>query len=187
MSQADDLLIFTRSRLRDAVIIDVERREDERGFLARVFCETEFSQHGLVTRFVQASAIYTAKRDTLRGLHYQDFPHREVKLVRCTRGAAHVVIVDLRPESPTHLDWMGIELSPSNGRLLYIPEGFAQGYQTLADDTEVAYHMSHEYTPSASCGVRWDDPAFGIEWPTAERRIISARDRAWPDHHATRQ
>jgi dTDP-4-dehydrorhamnose 3,5-epimerase len=173
-------MIFTPTTLKDAVIIDVERREDERGFLARVFCEEEFAQHGLSTRFVQASTIYTAKRDTLRGLHYQDAPYREVKLVRCTRGAAHVVIVDLRPESPTHQQWIGTELTPANGRLLYVPEGFAQGYQTLVDDTEVAYQMSHTYVPSAAGGVRWDDPAFGIEWPRAERRLISRRDRAWP-------
>ena len=175
-------MIFTPSRLKDAVVVDVERREDERGFLARVFCEHEFANHGLATRFVQASTIYSARRDTLRGLHYQDAPHREVKLVRCTRGAAHVVIVDLRPESPTYCQWLGIDLNPGNGRLLYVPEGFAQGYQTLADDTEVAYQMSHEYVASAARGVRWDDRAFGIEWPAAEQRIISERDRAWPDH-----
>jgi dTDP-4-dehydrorhamnose 3,5-epimerase len=175
-------MIFTPTRLKEAVIIDVERREDERGFLARVFCESEFAQHELATRFVQASTIYTASRDTLRGLHYQEAPHREVKLVRCTRGVAHVVIVDLRPESPTHRQWIDVELSPSNGRLVYVPEGFAQGYQTLADDTEVAYQMSHEYVPAAARGVRWDDPAFGIEWPAARRRLISQRDRAWPDY-----
>jgi dTDP-4-dehydrorhamnose 3,5-epimerase len=177
-------MIFTQATLKDVVIIDVERREDERGFLARVFCEAEFAEHGLGTRFVQASTIYTARHDTLRGLHYQEAPHREVKLVRCTRGAAHVVIVDLRPESRTHRQWTGVELTPENGRLLYIPEGFAQGYQTLADDTEVAYQMSHEYVPSAARGVRWSDPAFGIEWPAAEQRLISDRDRAWPDYRA---
>jgi dTDP-4-dehydrorhamnose 3,5-epimerase len=150
--------------------------------LARVFCEGEFARHGLATRFVQASTIYSAQCGTLRGLHYQDAPHREVKLVRCTRGAAHVVIVDLRVESPTYRRWTGVELTPANGRLLYVPEGFAQGYQTVADDTEVAYQMSHQYVPSAARGVRWDDPAFGIDWPAAERLIISQRDRSWPDH-----
>lgn len=175
-------MIFTPTRLTDAVIIDVERREDERGYLARVFCESEFNEHGLATRFVQASTIYTAARDTLRGLHYQAVPHREVKLVRCTRGAAHVVIVDLRSESPTFRQWIGVELSPVNERLLYVPEGFAQGYQTLLDDTEVAYQMSHEYAPSAARGVRWNDPVFGIEWPSTEGCLISDRDRAWPDY-----
>lgn len=180
-------MIFTPLRLKDAFVIDVERHEDERGYLARVFCEAEFAKYGLATRFVQASTIFSPMRDTLRGLHYQEAPHDEVKLVRCTRGAAKVVIVDLRPQSPTHRQWIGIELSSANGRLLYVPAGFAQGYQTLVDDTEVAYQMSHEYVPSASRGVRWDDPAFGIEWPVSERRLISDRDEAWPDYGPPRQ
>jgi dTDP-4-dehydrorhamnose 3,5-epimerase len=175
-------VIFSSTRLRDAVIIDVERRGDERGYLARTYCEHEFADHGLVTRFVQASTIFSPERDTLRGLHFQRPPYGEVKLVRCTRGAARVTIVDLRPDSPSYRQWLGVELSPENGRLLYVPIGFAQGYQTLVDDTEVAYQMSHEYVPEAASGVRWDDPAFGIEWPPARRRIISERDRAWPDH-----
>ncbi len=175
-------MIFTPSRLQDAVIIDVERRGDERGYLARTYCEREFAEHGLVTRFVQASTIFSPLRATLRGLHFQKPPHSEVKLVRCTRGAAHVTIIDLRAESPTYLRWLGIELSPENGRLLYVPTGFAQGYQTLMDGTEMAYQMSHEYVPQAASGVRWNDPAFGIEWPPAEERIISDRDRAWPDY-----
>ena len=169
-------------RLQDAFIIDVERHGDERGYLARTFCEQEFAENGLVTRFVQASTIFSPRGGTLRGLHFQRAPHGEVKLVRCTRGAAHVTILDLRPNSPTYLQWTGVELSPENGRLLYVPIGFAQGYQTLVDDTEVAYQMSHEYVPEAASGVRWNDPAFGIEWPTAERRIISPRDQAWPDY-----
>ena len=131
-------MIFTPTRLQDAVIIDVERRGDERGYLARTYCEQEFADHGLVTRFVQASTIFSPERNTLRGLHFQEPPHGEVKLVRCTRGAARVTIVDLRPDSPTHTQWLGVELSPENGRLLYVPKGFAQGYQTLVDDTEVA-------------------------------------------------
>jgi dTDP-4-dehydrorhamnose 3,5-epimerase len=175
-------VIFTPTHLQDAVIIDVERRGDERGHLARTFCEAEFANHGLVTRFVQASTIFSPKRDTLRGLHFQKPPHGEVKLVRCTRGAARVTIVDLRPESPSHRQWLGVELTPDNGRLLYVPKGLAQGYQTLTDDTEMAYQMSHEYVSEAASGVRWDDPAFAIEWPPARQRIISERDRAWPDY-----
>ena len=175
-------MIFTAAPLKDAVIIDVDRRGDERGYLARTFCEQEFAAHGLVTRFVQSSTIFSPLRGTLRGLHYQRAPHGEIKLVRCTRGGVHVAIVDLRPDSPTYTRWMGVELTPENGRLLYVPTGFAQGYQTLADDTEVAYQMSHEYVPDAATGVRWDDPAFGIEWPAAKQRIISQRDAAWPDH-----
>jgi dTDP-4-dehydrorhamnose 3,5-epimerase len=179
-------VIFSPTRLHDAVIIDVERHGDERGHLARTFCAQEFADHGLETRFVQSSTIYSPKRDTLRGLHFQRAPHAEVKLVRCTRGAARVTIVDLRPESPSYLRWLGVELSPENGRLLYVPTGFAQGYQTLKPETEVAYQMSHEYVPEAAAGVRWDDPAFGIDWPPADVRIISERDLAWPDYEATR-
>jgi dTDP-4-dehydrorhamnose 3,5-epimerase len=175
-------VLFTPASLQDAFIIDVERRGDERGYLARTFCEHEFAERGLVTRFVQASTIFSPERGTLRGLHFQTAPHGEVKLVRCTRGAARVTIVDLRPESPTSLEWLGVELNPENGRLLYVPKGFAQGYQTLSHDTEVAYQMSHEYVPEAASGVRWDDPAFGIDWPPADQRIISERDRAWPDY-----
>jgi dTDP-4-dehydrorhamnose 3,5-epimerase len=175
-------MIFTPTELRDAVLIDPERRVDERGFLARVFCESEFAAYGLETRFVQASTVYTATAGTLRGLHYQQAPHGEVKLVRCTAGAAQVVIVDLRVESPTCGRWLGVELSCVDGRLLYVPEGCAQGYQTLVDATEIAYQMSHEYVPAAARGVRWDDPAFDIEWPLTGHRLISERDRAWPDH-----
>jgi dTDP-4-dehydrorhamnose 3,5-epimerase len=175
-------VIFTPAPLQDALIIDVERRGDERGYLARTYCEHEFADHGLVTRFVQASTIFSPKQGTLRGLHFQHAPHSEVKLVRCTRGAAEVRIVDLRPDSSTYLRWLGVELSPENGRLLYVPNGFAQGYQTLLDDTEVAYQMSNEYVPEAASGVRWNDPAFGIEWPPAVQRIISDRDQAWPDY-----
>ena len=179
-------MIFTATRLQDAVIIDVERRGDERGHLARTYCEQEFADHGLVTRFVQASTIFSPERDTLRGLHFQTPPHGEVKLVRCTRGAAQVTIVDLRPDSPTYLKWLAVELTPENGRLIYVPVGFAQGYQTLVEDTEVAYRMSHEYVPQAASGVRWNDAVFGIEWPAAERRIISERDQAWPDYQPCR-
>ena len=175
-------MIFTPAPLKDAFIIDVERRGDERGYLARTYCEQEFAAHGLETRFVQASTIFSPQQHTLRGLHFQKAPHGEVKLVRCTRGAARVTIVDLRPESPTYLRWLGVELSPENGRLLYVPKGFAQGYQTLANDTEVAYQMSHEYVPEAASGVRWDDPAFGIDWPAADQRVISERDQGWPDY-----
>lgn len=176
-------MIFTRTKLPDSAIIDVERRGDERGYLARVFCEREFAEAGLPIRWVQSSAIYSPKRDTLRGLHFQEAPHAEDKLVRCARGAVHVVIVDLRPESPAYLGWIGVELSPENGRLLFVPKGFAQGYQTLVDDCEVVYQMTYEYTPEAASGVRWDDESFAIEWPAASgARTISERDLAWPDY-----
>ncbi len=180
-------MLFTPTRLSKAFIIDVERRADERGHLARVFCEREFADHGLPTRFLQGSTIFSAERHTLRGLHFQKAPHAENKLVRCTRGGAFVIMVDLRPESATYLDWLGVELTPDNGRLLLVPEGFAQGYQTLKDETEVVYQMTHEYVPEAAGGIRWDDPAFGIEWPPAPERLMSERDRDWPDYKPVRQ
>lgn len=175
-------MIVTPGELADAAIIDIEPRGDERGFLARVFCEREFAEHELPTRFVQASTIHSPLRNTLRGLHFQTAPHAEDKLVRCTRGAVWVVMVDLRPQSPSHLGWQGVELTAENRRSLLVPAGFAQGYQTLVDDCEVLYQMTHEYVPAAAGGVRWDDPAFGIAWPPAEERLISERDLAWPDH-----
>jgi dTDP-4-dehydrorhamnose 3,5-epimerase len=173
-------MIFRPTELSDVVVIDVEPRGDERGFLARTYCEHELADHGLVARVVQTTTIFSPKRHTLRGLHFQRSPHWETKLVRCTAGAAFVVATDLREDSPTRLRWVGVELNARNRRLLYVPEGFAQGYQTLVDKTELCYQMSREYTPAAAWGVRWDDPALAIEWPPARARIISERDRAWP-------
>jgi dTDP-4-dehydrorhamnose 3,5-epimerase len=177
-------LIFTPTRLADAYLIDVERYADDRGFLARTFCEREFAEHGLPMRIVQSSTIHSPRRHTLRGLHWQEAPHGEIKLVRCTRGSVFLVMVDLRSDSATREEWLGVELSAASERLAYVPEGFAQGYQTLEDDTEVLYQMSHQFVPEAARGVRWNDPAFGIDWPAASERIISERDRAWPDHLA---
>jgi dTDP-4-dehydrorhamnose 3,5-epimerase len=174
-------MIFTPTRLDGAYLIDVEPRADERGFLARMFCEKEFADHGLPMGIVQSSTIHTARRGTLRGLHYQEDPHAETKLVRCSRGSIFLVMVDLRAGSPTRTAWVGIELSADSRRAAFVPEGFAQGFQTLEDDTEVLYHMSHEYVPESARGVRWDDPALGIEWPASDERVISERDRAWPD------
>ncbi len=174
-------MIFTPAPLDGAYLIDVERHADERGFLARTFCEREFAEHGAPMRVVQSSTIHSPRCHTLRGLHYQLAPHAEVKLVRCTRGSIFLVMADLRPGSATRNEWLGVELSARSERLAYVPEGFAQGYQTLEDDTEVLYQMSYHYMPEAARGVRWDDPALGIEWPAAEGLIISERDRAWPD------
>lgn len=174
-------MIFNPTPLGGAFLIDIERHSDERGFLARTFCEQEFAEQGLPMRIAQSSTIHSPRRDTLRGLHYQHAPHSEAKLVRCTRGSIFLVMVDLRPGSPTRDEWLGTELSARSERLAYVPEGFAQGYQTLEDDAEVLYQMSHRYVPEAARGVRWDDPAIGIEWPAAEERLISPRDRAWPD------
>ena len=173
-------MIFAETELEGAYVIEPEPHRDERGSLARTFCEQEFADNGAPMRVVQSSAIHSPARHTLRGLHYQEAPCAEIKLVRCTRGSIYLVMVDLRPDSPSRNGWLGVELSSRDGRLAYVPEGFAQGYQTLEDDTEVHYSMSHRYVPEAARGVRWDDPALGIDWPPAERRMISDRDRSWP-------
>jgi dTDP-4-dehydrorhamnose 3,5-epimerase len=173
-------MIFTPASLEGAFVIDVEPRRDERGSLARTFCEREFAEHGAPLKIVQSSTIQSSRAGTLRGLHYQLAPDAEIKLVRCTRGSIFLVMADLRETSPTCQRWFGVELSAASQRLAYVPEGFAQGYQTLQDDTEVLYQMSHHYVPEAARGVRWDDPVLGIEWPPADERVISDRDRAWP-------
>ena len=170
---------FSRTRLADAMVIDMQRHEDSRGFFARTFCAREFAEPGLVTEFVQDSQSYNRARGTLRGMHFQTAPHREVKLVRCIAGAVFDVIIDLRADSPSYLEWEGFELSAESGRTLYVPEGFAHGFQTLADDTHVLYAISHPYVPEASAGVRHDDPAFGIAWPLPVA-AISDKDAAWP-------
>lgn len=170
---------FLPTPLKDAVLIEPERREDPRGWFARTFCEEEFAAHGLVTRFVQQNASANPRSGTLRGMHFQHAPHAEVKVVRCTRGALFDAIIDLRPDSPTCGQWVGYELTPENGRMLYVPEGFAHGYLTLADDTEAGYLVSYPYTPGAEGGLRYNDPAFGIEWP-GEIAVISDKDAAWP-------
>lgn len=174
-------MIFHPTRLSGAYIIELDRRNDDRGFFARGWCRQEAEAKGLVGTMVQANVSYNACRGTLRGLHYQAAPHQEVKLVRCVRGAVYDVIVDLRPKSPTFCDWVGVELSQENGRMLYVPADFAHGFQTLTDDVEVDYLVSHFYTPGAERGVRFDDPTFAIDWPAVPERIISAKDAAWPD------
>jgi dTDP-4-dehydrorhamnose 3,5-epimerase len=179
-------MIFTETELRDAFLIDLEPRTDDRGFFARVWCRREFEEHGLSTKLVQCNVNYNAMAGTLRGMHFQRQPRAEAKLVRCTRGAIYDVIIDLRPESPTYMRWLGAELTEENRRMLYVPEGFAHGYQTLIAGTEAFYQVSEYYTPEAEGGVRWDDPAFGISWPDAEQRIISAKDQAWPNYQPAR-
>jgi dTDP-4-dehydrorhamnose 3,5-epimerase len=171
---------FSKTRLADAVLIDPDRHADERGFFARVFCADEFAAAGLVTAFPQANHSHNPRRGTLRGMHFQRAPHREAKLVRCVRGAIHDVIVDLRPGSPSYGRWQGFDLTAANGRMLYVPAGFAHGLQTLEDDTDVTYLVSHRYTPGAEGGLRWDDPSLGIAWPLPVA-VISAKDAAWPD------
>ncbi len=174
---------FHPTQLDGAWLIELTPVRDERGAFARTFCEREFAEHGLETRFVQHSQSANARQGTLRGLHFQKPPHGEVKLVRCLRGAIWDVIVDLRPASPTYLKWQAFELSADNGKQLYIPRGFAHGFQTLADDCDVFYLISEFYSPDAASGVRYDDPRFGIDWP-APVNVLSDRDRSWPDFTA---
>ncbi|MDP9347340.1 MAG: dTDP-4-dehydrorhamnose 3,5-epimerase [Actinomycetota bacterium] len=174
---------FVETPLAGVWLIETERLGDERGWFARTYDAAEFSAHGLDPRVVQCSASYNATRDTLRGMHFQAAPHGETKLVRCASGSIFDVAVDLRPDAPTYCRWFGAELSADSGRMLFIPERVAHGFQTLADDTQVLYQMGHEYVPGAERGVRWDDPAFGIAWPepASGRRIIAERDAAYAD------
>lgn len=174
-------MIFTETRLEGAFTIDVEPHEDERGFFARVWDGEELAARGLDARVSQSSIAYNHVAGTLRGLHYQAPPFAETKLVRCTAGGIWDVIVDLRRDSRTFLEWVGVELTAENRRTLYVPVEFAHGYQTLSDATEVWYQMSAPYAPQAARGLRWDDPKLDIEWPPAERRVISERDLSWPD------
>ena len=173
-------MIFIPTEIRDTWLIDIEPIDDERGFFARSFCPQEFAQRGLSFSLAQASVVLTHARGTLRGLHYQAAPWEEDKLVRCTRGSAYAVVVDLRAESPSYARWMSTDLSAGNHRSLLVPKGCAQGYQTLEDDTELHYQMSESYRPEAKRGVRYDDPALAIRWPLPVTRIARA-DREWPD------
>lgn len=168
-------MLFTEIPIKGVFSIDLQLHEDERGFFARSWCEDEFKQYGLNPRLVQCNISFNKKRGTLRGMHYQSEPFPEAKLVRCTMGAIHDVVVDLRPTSQTFMKWSAVELNVENRRALYIPEGCAHGFQTLVDDTEVLYQMSEFYHPECARGVRWDDPVFGISWPIKEI-IISSKD-----------
>lgn len=191
-------MIFKETKLKGAFIIELERLEDERGFFARTFCQKEFEEHGLNPCVAQCNISYNRKKGTLRGMHYQAAPYEEAKLVSCIRGAIYDVIIDLRPDSDTYCQWFAIELTSLNSQLstlipqpstlishlsslnLYVPEGFAHGFQTLEDDTVVFYQMSEFHYPESGRGIRWDDPAFGIEWPLSVR-VLSDRDKAYPD------
>lgn len=172
-------MIFTETPLPGAYLVTPERLEDERGFFARTFCAETFRARGLVSTFVQCSISFNRRRGTLRGMHYQAAPHAETKLVRCTMGAIHDVILDLRPDSPTCRQWFAAELTAENRAMLYIPEGLAHGFQTLADNTEVCYQISAAHRPGSARGVRWDDPAFAIRWPLPDP-VLSASDASRP-------
>lgn len=171
-------MIFTETKLKGAFVIDIERREDSRGFFARVFCQHEFEAHGLKTFIAQANIAFNHKKGTLRGMHFQFPPAAETKLVRCTRGGILDIIVDLRPESPTFLDHVAVELNADNNRALYVPERFAHGYYVLQDNTETSYQVGEFYTPECEGGLRYDDPRLRLPWPIPIT-TISDKDRLW--------
>jgi dTDP-4-dehydrorhamnose 3,5-epimerase len=172
-------MFFTETPLQGAYLISLEKREDKRGYFARAFCTQEFSRHKLETKFVQANISFSAKSGLIRGMHYQCGEHAEVKLVSCVRGSIYDVIVDLRKESPTYMKWFGAELSDHNGHLMYVPKGFAHGYQALSDDAFVHYMVSAYYSPDAEDGIKYNEPAIGIKWPIAVTDI-SQKDAEWP-------
>jgi len=174
-------MIFTETKLKNAFVIEIQKFEDNRGFFGRTFCQNEFEKFGLNTNVRQANVSFNLKKGTLRGMHYQADPYGEVKLVRCTRGAIYDVIIDVRPDSATYKQWFGVELRADNYMMLYVPEGFAHGFQTLEDNTEVIYQVSQFYTPGSERGIRYDDPAFSIVW-SVEVQVISDKDRNWPDY-----
>jgi dTDP-4-dehydrorhamnose 3,5-epimerase len=174
-------VIFSETELPGAFVLELERREDERGFFARAWCADEFAEHGLSTRLVQANLSFNVREGTVRGMHFQLGPHAEAKVVRCTRGAVYDVIIDLRPDSPAFKRWIGVELDADSRRAIYVPEGFAHGYQTLTPETETFYQVSEYYAPQAEGGVRWDDPAFDIDWPDPANAFLSDKDMNWPD------
>lgn len=173
-------MIFHETPLPGLIVVEIEQLVDERGTFARTFDADAWEEHGMCARVVQCNVSRNAASGTLRGLHYQDAPHGETKLVRCARGRIFDVAVDLRPDSATFRDWHGVELSDANGLMLHVPEGFAHGFVTLTDEAEVVYQMSAPYVPSAARGVRWDDPAFAIAWPL-DPVVVSERDRSFPD------
>jgi len=172
---------FIETRLKGAFVVRLKRIEDQRGFFARGFCHDEFLAHGLNANMQQLNIGFSHLKGTVRGLHYQKAPHQEAKFVRCTSGAIYDVAVDLRPDSPTRGEWVGLELTAGNGTMLYAPEGFAHGYQALTDGAEMYYMTSVPYAPGAGAGVRFDDPALRIDWPLAVS-VVSDQDRTWPNY-----
>lgn len=174
-----DKVIFTQTKLDGAFVVDRDRIGDSRGFFARTFCQREFDEHGLLTVFAQANVAFSVRKGTVRGMHFQYPPAAEAKLVSCTRGRILDVIVDLRPESPTYLDHVSVELTAANGRALYVPERFAHGYQVLEDETEMSYQSTEFYTPTAQGGLHYDDPALSLSWPLAVTET-SEKDWSWP-------
>lgn len=177
-------MIFTETKLAGAYIIELEPLEDERGFFARVFDQKMFKAQGLNPFVAQCNISFNKKKGTLRGMHFQTPPYEEAKLVRCAQGAIYDVIIDLRRDSPTFTQWFAVELTKVNRKMLYVPEGFAHGFQTLKDNSEVFYQMSEFYHLECAKGVKWNDPAFAIEWPAVAHRIITSKDQRYPDFEA---
>ena len=173
-------MIFTELKLKGAFLIEVQKIQDDRGFFGRVWCQNEFKEHGLNPDIKQINTSLTLKKGTVRGMHYQVDPYQETKFIRCTRGCIYDIIIDLRPESPTFMQWVGNELSQDNYRMVYVPENFAHGFISLEDNSEVYYLVSEPYTPGAERGIRWDDNAFNIKWPIPVD-IVSEKDSALAD------
>lgn len=174
-------MLFIETKLKGAFVIELEKYSDDRGFFSRAWCQKEFKEQGINSRFVQANIGFSKNSGTIRGIHYQIAPFEEAKLVRCIRGAIFDVVLDLRPELPSFKQWFGVELSDENRKMLYVPEGCAHGYQTLVDNTEVFYQVSQVYSAESERGIRWNDPEFDIEWPIDEDLVISEKDQNWPD------
>jgi dTDP-4-dehydrorhamnose 3,5-epimerase len=177
-------MLYHETLLPGCYVIEPERIQDQRGYFARVWCKKELEQHGLKAEMLQSNLGFSQRKGTLRGLHYQKDPHAEVKVVRCTRGAIFDVVVDLRPQSPTHKEWFGVELTEGNGKMLYVPEGCAHGYLTLLDNTEMYYHTSSIFDRDSAFGVRYNDPAFEIKWPI-KAEVISEQDAKWPNYESS--
>ncbi len=173
-------MIFTETKLKGAFIIEIQKLEDERGFFGRAWCQKEFEAHGLNPNMCQINTSYTKKKGTIRGLHYQIDPYQEAKFIRCTRGRIFDIMIDLRPDSPTFMQWIGNELSSDGYKMVYVPENFAHGILSLEDNSEVYYPVTQFYTPGAERGIRWNDPAFDIKWPI-EVEIVSEKDNSHPD------
>ncbi len=171
-------MIFTKTSLKDAFIVELEKKEDHRGFFARSWDIKEFDSHGLNSNLVQCNISFSKKRGTLRGMHYQKNPFEESKLIRCTKGKIFDVIIDLRPSSETFKKWLGVELTEENYKMLFVPEGFAHGYQSLVDNSEIVYQVSEFYTPNSESGIHWNDPSFKIGWPI-EEKVITEKDDSW--------
>jgi len=171
-------MIFTETKLKGAYIIEIEPITDERGLFARSWCQKEFAEKGLNPNLVQCNISFNLKKGTLRGMHYQAKPHEEAKLIRCTKGAIYQVVIDIRSDSVTFKQWVAVELTAENRKMLYVSKGMASGFQTLVDDTEVFYQMSQFYYPNYANGLRWDDPLFGVEWPL-KVQVISERDNSF--------